>query len=318
MQSEPRFQILSIDGGGIKGIFAAAVLAAIEKDLGTNVSEHFDLIAGTSTGGIIALGLGLGLRPREIVQFYADYGDKIFPRTYGFRTPMSWIGRKYSAAPLESALRECFKEKLFGDSAKRLVIPSFNLGEDDVYLFRTAHHERLRRDYRVEAWKVARATSAAPTYFASCRHVDGLRLVDGGVWANNPTMVAVIEALETLSVPREALRVFSLGTSDPIGERPRRLDWGGRIPWAAGAQAVEVIMRGQSLAATNHAGLLLGREHVYRLNPPVPSGAFMLDGAERAADLMAKAAHVSRKETPAIASLFMPHHAAPFTPVYKP
>ena len=79
-------------------------------------------------------------------------------------------------------------------------MPSYNVGDDDVYIFRTPHAERLRRDYRVPAWKVALATSAAPTYFPACREVDQLRLIDGGVWANNPAMVGIIEAVGTLGV----------------------------------------------------------------------------------------------------------------------
>lgn len=160
-----RFQILSLDGGGIKGIFSAAVLAAIEEDLKITVTDHFDLLSGTSTGGIISIGLGLGLRPREIVEFYLREGPKIFQHWCGMKSLQHWVWRKFSATPLEEALKHCFKEKRLGDSTKRLVIPTYNLGEDDVYIFRTAHDERLRRDYKVPAWKIAKATSAAPTFF---------------------------------------------------------------------------------------------------------------------------------------------------------
>ena len=73
-----RFQILALDGGGIKGLFSAAVLAHIEEDLQTRIVDHFDLITGTSTGGIIALALGAGMRPRDVVSFYADEGAAIF------------------------------------------------------------------------------------------------------------------------------------------------------------------------------------------------------------------------------------------------
>lgn len=190
--SDNRFQILSLDGGGIKGLFSAAVLAAIEEDLGVTVTGHFDLITGTSTGGIIALGLGLGMRPRQIVEFYVKHGPSIFRNPCGVRNALHYVRSKFSPAPLESALREseAFGAKLLGDSTKRLVIPSYNLGEDDVYIFKTPHHERLRRDWKVPAWKVAMATAAAPTYFPAYCGVDGIRLVDGGVWANNPTLSA--------------------------------------------------------------------------------------------------------------------------------
>src|SRR6266540_2220215 len=88
-----RFQILSLDGGGLRGMFSAAVLARLEEDLDLRVPDHFDLIAGTSTGGIIALGLGLGLTPREILQFYTDHGPRIFrdrSRLRGVRHLLPW------------------------------------------------------------------------------------------------------------------------------------------------------------------------------------------------------------------------------------
>jgi patatin-like phospholipase/acyl hydrolase len=176
---EQRFQILSLDGGGIKGLFSAAVLSAIEDDLNVNVVDHFDLITGTSTGGIIALGLSLGMRPREIVEFYLSKGSLIFPT--GFRVKWRhWLWNKFSQNPLRAALEECFKDKRIADCTKRVVIPSYNIGEDDVYIFRTPHAERLRRDWKVPLWKVALATSAAPTFFPCSRHVDSLRLIDGG------------------------------------------------------------------------------------------------------------------------------------------
>src|SRR6266568_9013670 len=102
-RSAERFQILSLDGGGIKGIFSAGILAAIEEDLNITVADHFDLIAGTSTGGIIAIGLGLGLRPREIVEFYLREGPAIFPRCFGLKVMQHWVARKFSDKQLEEA-----------------------------------------------------------------------------------------------------------------------------------------------------------------------------------------------------------------------
>lgn len=104
MAGESRsFNILSLDGGGIKGIFSAAFLGALEEDLRTSITEHFDLIAGTSTGGIIALALGLGLRPREILEFYRSWGPTIFAKRFGLSGLQQWVVRRYSHGPLEDA-----------------------------------------------------------------------------------------------------------------------------------------------------------------------------------------------------------------------
>lgn len=314
---DDRFQILSLDGGGIKGIFSAALLAAIEEDLHINIVNHFDLLSGTSTGGIIALGLGLGMKPREIVEFYVREGPKIFPKCFGMKRLQHWGFRKFSSAPLQAALKGCFKDKRFGDSQKPLIIPSYNLGEDEVYLFRTPHLEKLKRDYKVPAWKVALATSSAPTFFPCTREVDSVRLVDGGVWANNPTMVAIVEAYSALKAPLESQWVLSIGTSDAVTHRRKRLDSGGILSWAFGNAVVDVIMRGQSVSADNQAGHLLGRERVERLSPKVAAEEFSLDGVDKVDDLIGKAAHISRSFLPTFERKFLAHRAAAYTPFHK-
>ena len=309
-----RFQILSLDGGGIKGIFSVAVLAAIEEDLNINVVDHFDLIAGTSTGGIIAIGLGLGLRPREILEFYVREGPAIFGGWSFLKQYRHLVKRKYSANALEAALKRTFKEKRFGDSKQRLVIPSYNIGEDDVYLFRTPHEERLRRDYKVPAWQVAKATSAAPSFFPCTKDVGGMRLIDGGVWANNPTLVAIVEAHGPLKVPLADIHVLSIGTSDPIVQRPKELDEGGVLAWAGAA--VDIIMRGQSVGVNNQAKFLLGEDRVVRLDPRVPNDEYSLDGIHKATELVAKAFHHSRAFIPTFQSCFAGHKAPAFVPLY--
>lgn len=312
--SPERFQILALDGGGIKGIFSAALLAAIEDDLQISVVDHFDLIAGTSTGGIIALALGLGLRPREILEFYLQEGRAIFPNRYRTAGLRQLFRTKFSPAPLAAALRQRFGDRRFGESTKRLVIPAYNLGDDDVYIFRTAHHDRLKRDYKVPAWKVGLSTSAAPTYFPCAREIDDLRLIDGGVWANNPSMVGIVEAQGTLGVALPALRLLSIGTSDPIVHRRDALDHGGFWQWRSAS--IDVILRGQTLAAINQATFLLGRDKYLRVNPSVPDGLLTLDGIGRGQDLIGKAAHHSRREMPMIERLFINHNAPAFTPFH--
>lgn len=309
-----RFQILALDGGGIKGLFSAAVLACIEEDLSVDITNHFDLIVGTSTGGIIALGLGLGLRPHEIVDFYAQRGPRIFRAWFGVYSARHWLFRKFSQANLREALQsaDVFGDKKLGDSKKRLVITSYNLGEDDVYLFKTPHHDRLKRDWKVPAWQVALATSAAPTYFPASRHVDHIRHVDGGLWANNPTMVGVVEAVSMLDASLDSISVLNLGTSDPVVKRPSCLNWGGKLLWAN--CAVDLVMRGQSLGVHKQALHLLGKDKVVRLDPKVPEGLFALDKAKHKKELMAKAAHESRILIPQLEKQFLAHTAPEYVP----
>ena len=308
-----RFQILSLDGGGIKGIFSAAVLAHLEDDLQIKVTDHFDLIAGTSTGGIIALGLGSGMRPRDIVRFYVEKGSVIFPETRLNKIIRCWRS-KFDSRILSAALKECFGDTLLGESCKRLVIPSYNIGEDDVYLFKTSHHERLKRDYKVPMWKVAMATSAAPSFFSSFHGVNHVRLVDGGVWANNPTMVGIVEAVSMLNVSLEAISVFSLGTTDEVKGRSKKLDHGGLWQWKTAA--VDVVMRGQSIGAVTQAQHLIGIDRVLRLDPKVPDKMFALDKLS-AKELLSKAAHESRHLSPQFAKMITGHNALLFEPCHQ-
>lgn len=305
-----RFQILSLDGGGLRGMFSAAVLARLEDDLQLRITDHFDLIAGTSTGGIIAIGLGLGLTPREIVEFYAEHGPAIFrdrSRTRGLRR---LVRAKYPAEPLREALTQVLGQRRFGESGKRLVITSYNLAEDDVYLFRTPHLAHLTRDWRERAVDVAMATAAAPTYLPVVL-LDGIRLVDGGIWANNPAMVALTEAVGPLGVPLDTIRVLSLGTTTDVRHRHRRLDRGGLVPWAT--DAVELLMRAQSSSVTKQIRHILGHERVVRIDPTVPAGLLALDRID-ADDLVGRAAHASRITSPEIAHRFADHRAAPYPP----
>lgn len=305
-----RFQILSLDGGGIKGLFSAAVLAHLEDDLNINVADYFDLIVGTSTGGIIALGLGLGMKPHDIVRFYVEKGQAIFPGSIITNLRKYWRN-KFDVTPLEAALKECFGNKLLGESKKRLVIPSYNIGEDDVYLFKTSHHKRLTRDFKVPMWKVALATSAAPTYFPIFTGVNHIRLVDGGVWANNPTIVGIAEAISILGESLENIWVLSLGTTDEVKGRPKNLNYGGFWQWRKAA--VDVILQGQNRGVHTQAQHLLGKDNVIRRDPKVPEGLFALDKLSEK-ELLSKAAHESRHFAPQFKEIFMNHTASEFTP----
>jgi uncharacterized protein len=210
-------RVLSIDGGGIKGALPASFLAMIEKSTGERIVDHFDLIAGTSTGGIIALGLGLGFSASAILDFYANEGPKIFS-TFGAFASLRQLRRaKYDPDPLRDALNCILGERLLGESETRLIIPAFDSTLGTVWVFKTSHHPRLEIDHRVKAIDVAMATAAAPTYFPAHQTEAGAVLVDGGVWANNPVGIAVVETTAVLGWPPDQVRVLSLGcTSVPL------------------------------------------------------------------------------------------------------
>lgn len=306
------FHILSLDGGGLRGMFTAAVLAHLEEDHGIRIADHFDLIAGTSTGGIIALGLGFGMSPRQILEFYTEYGPQIFRNRSGLRGARHWLLSKYSAGPLRDALTAVLGDRRFGESAKRLVIASYDLGVNDVRLFRTPHLDHLRRDWRERAVDVALATTAAPTYFPIMR-LRGARLIDGGALANNPVMVAVTEAIGPLGRKLDTIKAFSIGTTIDVPSHRRLLDRGGRLLWAPAA--VDVLMRAQSASATKQARHFLGERAFLRLDATVPTGALNLDTVD-ADQLIGLADHVSRVFSPDFSDHFKSHVAAEYVPCH--
>lgn len=316
MDSTNEFQILSLDGGGIKGLFSAAFLAKLEQDLNINIVDHFDLIVGTSTGGIIALGLGLGLSPKDLVEFYFNKGSRIFSKIPVLTDIKNVCFSKYSAAPLERIFQKdrCFGGKLLGQSKKRLVIPAYDIDSNDVTLFKTAHHTRFQRDYKIAAWKIARSTSAAPTFFPISKRVDNIRLVDGGVWANNPAMVGLVEAISVLEVPLNKIKIMSIGTTEGLKQNPNILDvLGGWFPWSK--TAVELIMQAQSVSISKQVSLLL-KDSFVRVNPVVPDGLFKLDKMNLN-ELFAYASKHSRDFSPTFVSKFKSHIAEEFNPIYQ-
>lgn len=282
------FRILSIDGGGIKGVFPAAFLAAIERTSGRPIADRFDLIVGTSTGGILALGLGFGFSAEVMLDFYRTRGPRIFPASrwaWRLHDLKSLFRRRYDAGVLRGALGEVFGDRRLGEAKTKLVIPATSAQTGDVYIFKTPHHPRFVTDQHERIVDVALATAAAPTYFPPHVGRNGVTLLDGGLWANNPVMVGVVEALAILEQPRETVRVLSLGcTASPIslGAMARRN--GGAAAWAK--PAVEWLAHGQAISATNQARLLLGELNVLRVQPEMRPGLFKLDFAGAIDDLV--------------------------------
>jgi len=307
------FRILSIDGGGIRGIFPAAILAHLKHSFsgGNSVGDYFDLAVGTSTGGIIALGLGAGMEVGDLLDLYLKRGRDIFPprERGGVRR---YIRYRYDRSALKGVLTENFKGKLFGDARMRLCIPAFEGIHSEVYIFKTPHHEDFKTDRYEKMVTVALATAAAPTYFRPLKH-GGYVLVDGGVWANNPIMLGVIEALTSFDVSREQIQILSIGCGDdPYIVTDAQMTRGGMWHWKT---VMFAAMRLQSLAATNQARLLLGPPAVVRIEPPSFTPPIELDDCDRAMELLPEAAqYAAQKYSDQIAHFFS-SSASPYVPL---
>jgi hypothetical protein len=312
----PIRRILTIDGGGIKGVFPAAFLAGLEDQLGGPVADYFDLIAGTSTGGIIAIGLGLGLTSREILRLYCENANRIFPRGRGL--PGRGVFRaKYANSALRQVLTEVFGEQVLGESSTRLVIPSLNLAAEKVHIYRTSHAASAFNDGRVRAVDVALATVAAPSYFPIHLSPEGVPFIDGSLWACNPVGLAVIEALGTLGWAREKIRVLSLGcTSSPLNIAWKKRTSFGSSYW--GARLADVFFTAQSSSALVTAQTLIGDEHVFRMNPHMSHQRFALDAVEHLSELRELGQTEASHAYPQLAPEFFRGKAAQFVSIIHP
>jgi hypothetical protein len=327
-------RILAIDGGGLKGALPAALLAEIEDRTGERIVDHFDLIAGTSTGGIIALGLALGLPAREILQFYRERGPAIFGQEAGIATGLrKWLGRrasslgtsarwlrrsKYSNGGLARALDDVFGDRQLGQAETRLVIPAFDSLTSGPYVFKTAHHPRFKSDYTARVVDVALATAAAPTFLPAHSFAGATHLVDGGVWANNPTGSAALEAATVLRWDMDNVRLLSLGCSQVyLGPKPDA----GVIDALRGKWILNLMMEGQACFSMAAAKLLLGHPHtnphLIRIDPQVPAGFAALDDAEKIDQLAGLGAAAARKNLPELERCFLVGTRQPFVPDHQ-
>lgn len=268
------FRILSIEGGGIRGIFPAQYLAEIEKETGEKINEYFDLIVGTSTGGIIALALGVGIEAKDIVEMYKDNAKKIFrPSHLNLKRILK---RKYDNSGLEEVLKEKFGDKKMNDSKVMLCITSTEFNNAKPKVYKTEHNNELYKDGEKELWKVAMATSAAPTYFSAAEVFENEYNIDGGLWANNPSVIGIAEAIKN-NVKLENIKVLSIGTGKNIfKEKYKIAKKSSAITW--NRKIIDFILNAQAQSAVETAKYLLG-DRFTEINFEL-GGKFSLDSTD--------------------------------------
>ena len=270
MRSDDAFNILSIDGGGIRGVYATHVLARLEDALASPVGERFDLIAGTSTGSIIAGAASMGIPMETLVGLFESHADRIFKKRRFSLFPL--MRSRYSTHPLDGVIGEYLPEVTMGEVPTPLMITSSDVSTGGVHVFKSRYLEELgepyMRDGKVRLRDAILASCAAPLYFDP-RRVGEYLLADGGLWANNPTIIAVTEAMSKFRRPLGDIRVLSVGTGRTASFYTRSRAWGLLTGWS-GPKLVTYVLGLQSQASTNMAKLLLGDRHV-RLDPEIKS-----------------------------------------------
>jgi len=286
-------RVLAIDGGGIRGVIPARIIWEIESRTGRHAAELFDVIAGTSTGGIITLGLALPgadgkplYRANQLGDFYAKDGSRIFSRTklYAVESADGLSRPKYTAESLEDWLAEKFQQAQLKDAVCDVLVTSYDIERRRVHFF-NSWDARDRPDQNYFMRDVARATSAAPIFFppaliASVAGPPKFALVDGGVAANDPAMCGFVETRRRHRAAK--IMVVSVGTGD--GESP--IPYDSAVNWGAAEWAfnvLDVVWDGSTQATDEHLRELLPDDadgpRYYRLQPPLGEVSSKMDDA---------------------------------------
>jgi patatin-like phospholipase/acyl hydrolase len=349
-QSKPtdKFRILCVDGGGIRGLIPALVIAELEHRLqarageGARASDYFHMFAGTSTGGLVALSLTAPdpqnpERPAasadDLARFYTEDGPKIFHRSLWqrLRTLWGWLGPKYTLGPLEKAIVDRLGTTHIEHALRELVVTSYDMTNRDPYFFKRWRARELpESDRNRPIADAGLATSAAPTYFPS-HELDGRALVDGGVFAANPVIVAIVEALKRFGddpqdLDQDDLLVVSIGTGlHEDGYPQEKVRRWGRLGWVLPQRGEPPILGatlgGAADGADHWAHTLLNHPsdpHIqaadlghgpryFRLQVPLRE-SIPLDGADR---------HTLTESLPAIADELIRTHEAEISEIVE-
>lgn len=315
----PPRRILTIDGGGLKGMIPAAFLAQIEEQVGKPLHQYFDLIVGTSTGGIIAAGLAVGFTAEHIAGIYREAGPRIFPTLNWLSRARLWstglVRTKYPTARLRCELEKQFGKREIATAKTRLVIPSWDRSAQREYVWKTRHCGRFRSDHTKPILDALISTASAPTYFSSSPRHGGTGLIDGGVWANNPMLIAAIEALGILKWAPESIHMLSLGC---VREDDIAPESGGLLHWAF--PGVSLLMQAQSRLAIGGTYLLTGDrpnspKRVFRIEASAPKGHFTLDGAHAIPEMERLGHSLARTYLDQVKPIFFNEPAPTFRPL---
>ena len=276
------WRILCIDGGGILGLIPALVLAEIEARAGVLAGKLCDLVAGTSTGGIIACAVAAGIPAKNVAELYRRRGREIFSRSLLHCLVTGWglWGPQYGAAGIEAALAAVFGDRRLSDCGPALLVPAYDIEARTSTFFKSAKADDARRDFYLR--DVCRATSAAPPYFPPARITslagETAVCVDGGLYANNPAACALAQAAKAGSP--DGVVMLSLGTGQKewpyLYEEARR--WGA-ARWLR--PLIDCMFDGQSDVAAHQCRALLG-DRCVRLQPALLRDLAMDDASDKA------------------------------------
>jgi len=264
-----RYRILALSGGGYRGLFTARVLAKIENDNNCKLNEVFDLISGTSIGGIIAIALTMGIKAKTIADCIENHGSSIFPANILnksariFRTKYSNIELRKS---IETILGKPNTKLRLNEIEKSILITAVSHTSSSPRLLRSKGlaNREASSEYLIDA---ALATSAAPTYFPPHK-INGDTLIDGGLIANAPDLISLIEAIRFTGRNLSEFQMLSIGTISPISGNSA-IDTqksAGIIQWFTARNIFDTTLAAQERLAISQTLALLNSNYL-RIDP---------------------------------------------------
>jgi uncharacterized protein len=302
-----KFRVISLDGGGIRGVLTAVLLDRLSQEyppLLKDLVGTISMFAGTSTGGILALGLAMDLSPSQLRDFYVTNGKTIFDSSWEHNLVEldGLAGAKYDNENLKRILRGIFGGRKLKDLKPRILVPSFKLDNQQADPAKRSWNPKFFHNFpgtdndgESLVADVAMSTSAAPTYFPSYGEY-----IDGGVIANNPSMAAIAQVLDERNQPSDRgmlddIKLLSVGTGLSLQYiAGQNLDWGD-AQWIK--PILNILMDGSVGVADFECKRILGSRY-HRLEPIFPAGqSFPLDDVGRIVDLIDFARSVNLTET---------------------
>lgn len=270
-----KFKILAIDGGGIRGVYSAIILKEIENKFNIKLHEHFDLIAGTSTGSILAAAVATNIPLEEVIDLYKNEGAKIFKSRL---CAVKGLNKsKYDNSHLKKLLKEKFRDKTLSDLSikTRLLIPTTDISNGDVHVIKSFYIEEFKRDKDRKIQDAVLSSCSAPLYF-NPNKMESYLLADGGLWANNPSLVALTEGIGKIKITDNKEKItldntnlLSIGTG--IGHKyydPKDStsdNWGFMRKWGT-SKLIDTILNLQSINVHNTVNFMLDKDNYLRIN----------------------------------------------------
>lgn len=264
--SQKVFRILSIDGGGVRGVFAAKMLALMEAKL--NIHETFDLIVGTSTGSIVAAAIAVKYDLSQLVDDYQKNASEIFQKRF---SPLGLFRSKYDSKSLSIFLNEKLGDIKLGEIEKPLIINATNISIGDLHLFKSSYLKKhLKEDYvrdgKVPLYKAVLASCSAPIYFDPV-DIEGTLVCDGGIWANNPSLVGYTDAIGKFCINPDSIKVLSLGSGQARQVYLASRRWGFLNGWKR-TKLINSLMSCQTEYPQKVLSLI-NQKMIFRVNPTI-------------------------------------------------